>query len=237
MNKKRKRIARRFFSVLLAAAMVLSAVPVDGLSLSVYAKDVNSGLCEHHTEHTAECGYEEAQLGEDCTHEQHTESCYKMAEKCVHEHTPDCYPEEQTDGEPLNCSHVCQSGGDGTEDGCIIKELDCPHENGVHDAVCGYTEGTEGSPCTYVCDTCKGQDDGQDSGQNTENPGLEECVCESLCTDGLVNTECPVCSTEDADLSGCNGKTEQIEECICESLCTDVWSIQTVRCAVRKKQT
>lgn len=218
MKDKRKGNIRRFFSMLLAAVMVLSAVPVEGVLLPVYAEEGKAGLCEHHTEHTAACGYQEAQPGADCTHE-HTESCYKTTEECVHEHTSDCYPEKPTDeelaaegvesGEPTNCSHDCQSGGDGTEDGCIRKELNCPHENGEHEDACGYTEGTEGSPCAYVCDICKVQDAGQDSGQNTGNADQEECVCEIPCTVEQANGDCPVCGVEGADLTACKGEPEQ----------------------------
>lgn len=52
--------------------------------------------CEHHTTHTAECGYQEAVAGTDCTH-QHDETCYT----CTHEHDEAC-GEEGTE-----CTHEC----------------------------------------------------------------------------------------------------------------------------------
>ena len=51
------------------------------------------GLCEHHTEHNADCGYTEGIEGTPCNHE-HTEDCYTLVTECVHKHTEDCYPAE-----------------------------------------------------------------------------------------------------------------------------------------------
>ena len=48
--------------------------------------------------------------------------------------------------EPTLCSHVCS-----VESGCIVQELNCPHE---HDETCGYVPAVEGQPCTYVCKIC-----------------------------------------------------------------------------------
>ncbi|WP_066459786.1 InlB B-repeat-containing protein [Anaerotruncus rubiinfantis] len=45
--------------------------------------------------------------------------------------------------EPTECTHECTE-----ENGCIAKELACPHE---HDAACGYIPG-EGTPCNHVHD-------------------------------------------------------------------------------------
>lgn len=142
----------RALGMLLAAALVFNTLPASGLAVS--ASEGKTGLCEHHTEHTVECGYREAQP---CTHE-HGEECYKTVTECVHEHTDECYPEtdESTgegnatasgaDGrEPANCTHVCSE-----ESGCITKVLDCHHE---HDESCGYSE-EDNIPCGYVCRIC-----------------------------------------------------------------------------------
>ena len=50
------------------------------LGATAYAVEspAGAGLCEHHPEHTAECGYVEAVKGH----------------ACGHEHTPDCYTDE-----------------------------------------------------------------------------------------------------------------------------------------------
>lgn len=124
------------------------------------------GLCEHHTEHTKDCGYTAGTPETPCAHE-HTEACYTEVIKCVHEHTPECYPEETEESvsgdntvpadaegrEPENCTHLCS-----VESGCITKELKCPHEEGQHDESCDYVPAAEGTPCSYVCPICPVQD-------------------------------------------------------------------------------
>lgn len=51
---------RRILSVIIALALCVSLYPT-----GVLAEESVSGSCTHHTEHTAECGYAEAQP---CTH-------------------------------------------------------------------------------------------------------------------------------------------------------------------------
>ena len=221
----------RVLGIFLSAVMVFNMLPAGGIS--VYASEEKAGFCEHHTEHTADCGYQEAQPRADCTHE-HTEDCYKIVENCIHEHMESCYPEEisgeekasSSDAEekqPTECSHLCSE-----ENGCIIKELDCHHE---HDESCGYREEIKGSLCTFVCKICNGEtsekntsdneiNDGDSKNPETEKEdeikepgnGQEECICKELCVEGngnngsRINMDCPVCGTEDASLSNCKGK-------------------------------
>ena len=68
---------------------------------------VAAGLCEHHPEHIADCGYTEGTEGTPCNHE-HNEDCYTLVTECVHEHTEDCYPAESvsdnTDAQSLDLS-------------------------------------------------------------------------------------------------------------------------------------
>ncbi len=202
------KFTKRATAVLLSVAMLftMSGTPVYAVS---GGKDAGAtGLCEHHPAHTEDCGYVEAQPGTPCSHE-HTEECYRLVEKCVHEHTSECYPEgdvSENDAtpsnakalEPTECSHVCSiSEGDTEDTGCNTKVLDCPHE---HDADCGYTKGTEGSPCAFVCDICNAEDSGKQ-----ENQEPKECVCEEACTEESINGDCPVCGAKGADLSDCKG--------------------------------
>ena len=56
-------------------------------------------------------------------------------------------------------------------------------------------------------------------------PGEEEsqaavCTCETLCTEGTVNEQCPVCM---ADIAACTGEAPQPEApaCTCETLCAE----------------
>ncbi len=86
---------RRPLAFLLSAVMIvtMSGTPVHAVA---DRGQPETGLCEHHTAHTDDCGYTEETPGTPCGHE-HTEDCYTEVTECVHEHTPECYPEETED--------------------------------------------------------------------------------------------------------------------------------------------
>ena len=154
------KLKKRILSLLLCGAMLFSLC-----SQSVLAEENGqaggvtigtSGLCEHHPEHNADCGYTAGTAGTPCVRE-HTADCYEEVTNCVHEHDEDCYPEESVSGneatpsgaqkrEPTECTHACSE-----QSGCITKELNCQHE---HDDECGYSPAAEGTPCGYVCELC-----------------------------------------------------------------------------------
>ncbi len=204
---------RRSMGLLMAAVLIFNTLPASGLAVS--ASEQEKGLCEHHPEHTSDCGYREAQP---CTHE-HGEEYYKTVTECAHEHTDECYPEteatEESTGEgsatdygaegrePENCTHVCSE-----ESGCITKVLDCHHE---HDENCGYQEAQD---CGYVCEICNGTEleDTENNAENdAENAGTDtaECICETLCTEDSINGDCPVCGADDASFLDCKGKVPE----------------------------
>lgn len=179
-KREEKAMRKRIFAAFVCLCMLMALVPS-----MAYAGDTVSvgGLCEHHTQHDDACGYSEGTAEVPCSHE-HTEDCYTLVENCVHGHTEECYSAGST--EPDLCSHVCSE-----ESGCITKELDCKH---VHDEECGYVPATAGTPCTYVCEICN-------------PPATEEdkCICETKCTEGERNDDCPVCGGEDGNISICVG--------------------------------
>ena len=204
---------KRPAAFLLAAAMIFTMPGVPAFAVEAGVSAVHTGLCEHHPEHTEDCGYTEGTEGAACEHE-HTEDCYTLVKKCVHEHDESCYPvlegsvpentatsSEVEEAQPTECTHECSE-----ESGCITKELSCPHERGEHDDSCGYIPATEGTPCGYICEQCNSQDSGLVPGVSGNAP--VECICETRCEKEAVNPDCPVCSAEDADLSACKG-TEQ----------------------------
>ena len=142
-------------------SLLLCAVLLAGqLGTTIYAEGTASdteGLCEHHPEHTAECGYVEAVEGHRCEHI-HTDDCYTDKLVCgyeeenmepapdsdaVHEHTKECY------------------------------ELDCPHERGEHDEDCGYKETVEGHICGFICGECSKESE-QVSGNDLSEQKLPE---------------------------------------------------------------
>ena len=187
------KLKKRILSLLLCGAMLFSLC-----SQSVLAEENGqaggvtigtSGLCEHHPEHNADCGYTEGTAGTPCVHE-HTVDCYEEVTNCVHEHDEDCYPEESVSGneatpsgaqkrEPENCPHICDE-----ESGCITKELNCQHE---HDDECGYSPATAGTPCGYVCELC-----GSEDSEKLATPSNAEAVTVAsvqVMIDGLPNAE------------------------------------------------
>lgn len=215
---------KRPAAFLLAAAMIFTMPGVPASAVEAGASAVHTGLCEHHPEHTEDCGYTEGTKGAACEHE-HIEDCYTLVKKCVHEHDDSCYPaleesisentatpSEAEKAQPTACTHKCSE-----ESGCITKELSCPHERGEHDHTCGYIPATEGTPCGYTCEQCNSQDSGLVPGVSGSAPA--ECSCETHCKQGAINPDCPVCSAEDADLSACKGTEETV--CICTDRCSE----------------
>lgn len=215
---------KRPAAFLLAAAMIFTMPGIPAFAVETDVSAVHTGLCEHHPEHTKDCGYMEGTEGAACEHE-HTEDCYILVEKCVHEHDESCYPvlegsvsentatpSEAEEAQPTACTHECSE-----ESGCITKELSCLHERGGHDDTCGYIPTTEGTPCGYICEQCNSQDSGLVPGVSGNAPG--ECICETHCEQGAVDPDCPVCSAENADLSACKGTEETV--CLCTDRCSE----------------
>ena len=146
---------KRLTAFLLTAVMILT-MPQMQIAAAEVESPADAGLCIHHTQHTEDCGYTEGEKETPCRHV-HTEDCYAPMKQCVHEHGESCYPvaedsasENTAEGEPHTCTHECSE-----ESGCITEKLDCRHE---HNADCGYSPATEGTPCTYECEACSGQE-------------------------------------------------------------------------------
>ena len=235
---------KRPAAFLLAAAMIFTMPGVPASAVEAGVSAVHTGLCEHHPEHTEDCGYTEGTEGAACEHE-HTEDCYTLVKKCVHEHDESCYPvlegsvpentatpSEAEEAQPTACTHECSE-----ESGCITKELSCPHERGEHDDSCGYIPATEGTPCGYTCEQCNSQDSGLVPGVSGNAPA--ECICETRCEQEAVNPDCPVCAAEDADLSACKG-TEQVMSLMAAAASTEktisgevTWNNQTFTTPVK----
>ena len=146
---------KRLTAFLLTAVMILT-MPQMQIAAAEVESPADVGLCIHHTQHTEDCGYTEGEKETPCGHA-HTEDCYVPIKQCVHEHGESCYPvaedgasENVAEGEPHTCTHECSE-----ESGCITEKLDCRHE---HNADCGYSPATEGTPCTYECEACSVQE-------------------------------------------------------------------------------
>ena len=150
---------RRALGMLLAAAFVFNTLPASELAVS--ASEQETGLCEHHRSHTAECGYMEAQP---CTHEHkvndggaggeggqgHDESCgYKEAQKCgyVCEICNGTEPEDTGENTEDTDREETESEKPENTDTSL-----CAHHR-EHTADCGYSE-EDNTPCGYECRIC-----------------------------------------------------------------------------------
>ena len=203
--KKWKRGLKRITAIALAVLMVVTTVDLSTFAVSA-AGEGSGTYCEHHTEHTPECGYTEGIEGSPCTHE-HGEECYSEVTVCVHGHDESC---GYVEGVEDSCTHICS-----LENGCIISALNCTHE---HDEECGYQAAVEGTPCIFECEecatvcTCETDDPTYhapfcDLYELPENP---QCFCVEKCTEDSVNEWCDVCYG--VGVEGCEGEAPLLSE-------------------------
>ncbi len=151
---------KRSLALLLSACLIGTMIPVTARAES---SSINTGLCEHHTEHTTECGYVAPVEGHECEHV-HDDSCgYQEASECNHVHTEEC----GENGENCTHAHTSECG--------YAEGHACEH---VHDEECGYVESSEGSPCTYVCENCA------EEAKRDKNTGSDETLAQT--TDKLI---------------------------------------------------
>ena len=127
---------KKFLAWLLTAALVLGLFPVP-----VLAAEPKTGLCPHHTEHTADCGYSAPDEGQPCGH--------------VHDGA--CGFVEAAEEVPcdMGCTETDADGQIIHAEGCAyspeVEGAPCRHE---HDGACGYAPASPGQPCGYVCPIC-----------------------------------------------------------------------------------
>ncbi len=154
-------------------ASLLSIVMLICMAMPITSAAAEEGMaCQHHTEHTAECGYKEAVQSRDCAHSCGW-ACYEKTFDCPHtEHDEACgYTDGTAQIPEIPCSHVhdancgyletvqatdavpCDFVHSAASCGCDGAETsDCTHH--CADGNCSYAEAVEareGSPCTHVC--------------------------------------------------------------------------------------
>ncbi len=182
-------MAKRWLAVILCLCMIFPSAVT--LVSAAEEPAYTGGPCEHHTEHTAECGYVEAVEGQLCTHVHDGNCGYQEPTEevpCAHVHDDSCGYQAAT--EEIPCDKGCtDDDGDGNidhQEGCAyqpaMEEQSCTHTHDencgyqaategspcthVHNEDCGYVEAVEGKPCTFICEICSGneaepQDDGE----------------------------------------------------------------------------
>ena len=184
VNERMKKV----FSILLCLCMVLQYVPTTAFAIDA----AESGLCEHHTEHTAECGYAEAVEGQPCTHV-HDELCgyiEAVAEvKCACEATDENGALVHTEG----CGYVAP-----------VEGSNCTH---VHDDACGYAEAVEAHECHYECAECAAVAASEEVPEESSDPA-PVCTCAEACTTENFNEYCDVCGV---DYSKCTGTDTAVQ--------------------------
>lgn len=127
MNK-----ANFFRAMGLALSMTLTLGQLPAMAMA----DQNDGLCEHHSAHTADCGYAAEGV---CSHSCSLDNgCITLS--CSHEHVATCF---DTAGNSM-CRHDC-----GKDEACGQELTDCLHT--THGG-CGYSE--EGI-CSFAEDGCE----------------------------------------------------------------------------------
>lgn len=125
-------------SVIIAFSVCVGSYPVHA---AIHDNGADAGLCPHHLEHTAMCGYEEAVQEQPCTH------------------THDAFCGYLEAVEEVPCDRECtDTDGDGIIDhaeNCAYQpaaeEQPCIHQ---HDDTCGYVAPVEGSACSYADHGC-----------------------------------------------------------------------------------
>ncbi len=155
-----KRDVKKWVSVLLSAALIVTGT---GMVAQGDTAASGTGICEHHKEHTPQCGYEAPREARPCSHAEghHTRECYRKtatpsdADKATPSEAGKATPSEAEHDEIImDGSEIALSDefNPDPEEGWV---LDCKHLKGDHgDYSCGYQEASEGSPCTFVCDQC-----------------------------------------------------------------------------------
>ena len=135
--------------VFMAAVMLFFSLPVNGYALtpsenmsSVERREKES--CEHHQEHTQECGY--APAGE-CTHE-HSPECYKIVTECIHTHTEECFQVQEQIRE--DAENISDEGNTP-----IMNTTDATEESDIVDTAVasdGFdAEDREPLSCAHIC--------------------------------------------------------------------------------------
>lgn len=90
---------KRFLSVLLSVLLVLGSIPVTAMAETTESEE--NGLCEHHPQHTDECGYIEAQEEIPCNM-----GCADMDGDGTVDHAEGCTYQPAVEGQP--CTYVCE---------------------------------------------------------------------------------------------------------------------------------
>ena len=250
MKHKTRTMAKRWLAVVLCLCMVFPSVVT--LVSAEEEPAYTGGPCEHHTEHTEECGYVEAVEGKPCQHE-HTEDCYaevsaeseSVEPTCSHVHDENCGYAAPTEGTPCTHEHTEECFEWVTE--CIHEHTDdCYEESSVSDntatpsdsqereLVCDH-ECSEESGCITQKNVCQHEHDSE-CGYSEETEGTpcthvhdESCgylSAKESVRDSGENEHILICPHANGEHDDSCGYVETVEGHPCEYVCPICSSMQ-----------
>lgn len=161
MKHKTRTMAKRWLAVVLCLCMIFPSAAMTVAAAEEPAEETpayTGGLCEHHLEHTEDCGYVEAVEGSPCQHE-HTEDCYaavpaeseSVEPVCSHVHDESCGYSAPTEGTPCTHEHTEECFEWVTE--CVHEHTeDCYEESSVSDSTATSSDSKERElVCNHEC--------------------------------------------------------------------------------------
>lgn len=161
MKHKTRTMAKRWLAVILCLCMIFPSAVTLVSAAEEPAEETpayTGGLCEHHLEHTEDCGYVEAVEGSPCQHE-HTEDCYAAVPSesesvepvCSHVHDESCGYSAPTEGTPCTHEHTEECFEWVTE--CVHEHTeDCYEESSVSDNTATSSDSKERElVCNHEC--------------------------------------------------------------------------------------
>ena len=161
MKHRTRKLARRWLAVVLCLCMIFPSAAMAVAAAEEPAEETpayTGGLCEHHLEHTEDCGYVEAVEGSPCQHE-HTEDCYAAVPSesesvepvCSHVHDESCGYSAPTEGTPCTHEHTEECFEWVTE--CVHEHTDdCYEESSVSDNTATPSDSKERKlVCNHEC--------------------------------------------------------------------------------------
>ena len=248
MKHKTRTMAKRWLAVILCLCMIFPSAVTLVSAAEEPAEETpayTGGLCEHHLEHTEDCGYVEAVEGSPCQHE-HTEDCYAAVPSesesvepvCSHVHDESCGYSAPTEGTPCTHEHTEECFEWVTE--CVHEHTeDCYEESSVSDntatpsdfkerkLVCNH-ECSEESGCITKKIVCQHEHDSEcgysEGSEGTPCTHVHDESCGYLAAEESVQDSgesepvliCPHANGEHGDTCG---YVEAVEGHPCEYVC------------------
>ena len=250
MKHKTRTMAKRWLAVVLCLCMVFPSVVT--LVSAEEEPAYTGGPCEHHTEHTEECGYVEAVEGKPCQHE-HTEDCYaevsaeseSVEPTCSHVHDENCGYAAPTEGTPCTHEHteecfewvtecVHEHTDDCYEESSVSDNTATPSDSQERELVCDH-ECSEESGCITQKNVCQHEHDSE-CGYSEETEGTpcthvhdESCgylSAKESVRDSGENEHILICPHANGEHDDSCGYVETVEGHPCEYVCPICSSMQ-----------